>query len=577
MRISGSFRTVLVLIGVIAAVCSSLEGQTVKFAFSTDESFVITNLTREDHEVVGTDLAGSWMEILTTLSSGLPPEANIDALDYTSETNVYFSLDADAMLGGVLFADEDIIHWDGSNFSMAWDGNMNGLSERVDLNALDVIAASPFEFSFSIDATDFLNIGSFLIKVEDEDLVRFKQGSGFTVTDFSGILSGIPPEADLNAFCRKSSTEWLLSFDSLIRIGTSEYDDGDVLLWNPQSTSFNALPWFDANMQSVPERVELNAAGVPPQGPTPTPTASPTQTPSPTPTVTATPTPPPTPTPKWSQPPTFNPSSPEPTCFWGWGEKSSYGGTQIVADDWLSIDNTPFTGIRWWGSYVGWNTLDPPMGGPDAFQIALWTDVPAGVDFSFSHPGEMFREWIVSRLDVSELAVNCNYHTSTIKETTYEYYFDVPTMDWFEPQPGTIYWVSISAIYPGEEPAYPWAWLTRDYFDLDASIRIGDPTAPSIGSLFGIGEPIQNPSEIPWDTSYEILTITPVPTPTPTATPTPTSSPTATPTPTATPGPNLQELIDYLLGRPTGIAHDYNNDKIVDSADLIRLIMGLNP
>ncbi|MHC5112139.1 MAG: hypothetical protein ACYTHJ_19945, partial [Planctomycetota bacterium] len=37
---------------------------------------------------------------------------------------------------------------------------------------------------------------------------------------------------------------------------------------------------------------------------------------------------------KWAQPPTFNPDSPHPECFWGWDEYSVYGSQWIAADDW---------------------------------------------------------------------------------------------------------------------------------------------------------------------------------------------------------------------------------------------------
>nr|HPQ41381.1 hypothetical protein [bacterium] len=287
-----------------------------------------------------------------------------------------------------------------------------------------------------------------------------------------------------------------------------------------------------------------------PQIPTATPTVAATPTPTEPPPPTVTPTPSPTwiPEVKWSQPPQMNPQSPYPQCFWGWDELSVYQFYQIAADDWLCEDDRPITRIRWWGSYLNWDLPEPPAFAPDLFHIGIWTDVPAGVTDPWSHPGTMVWEWIVPRPAVLEMPVGCDFYPGYTLDTCFMYEFIIPDPEWFYQQPGpTIYWISISAIYPSPPEQNPWGWKTREHFFNDAAIRILDPLAPILGSIYNIGNPIENPPETPWDLAFELFSDLPAPTATPTLTPTntptftPTNTPTFTPTNTPTPTPTVTQ------------------------------------
>ncbi|MCB9854638.1 MAG: hypothetical protein H6818_03040 [Phycisphaerales bacterium] len=154
---------------------------------------------------------------------------------------------------------------------------------------------------------------------------------------------------------------------------------------------------------------------------------------------------------KWAQPPIFNPESEHPECFFGWDEPSIYDGYQIVADDWLCIDEGPIADIHFWGSYANWEDLAPPPDAPALFHIGLWTDQPAGPGGTPpSHPQTMIWEWIVPRSDLNEHPVACDYEPDHMQtpDGCYRYDFDIPPDQWFFQEPGpTIYWISISAIY----------------------------------------------------------------------------------------------------------------------------------
>lgn len=248
---------------------------------------------------------------------------------------------------------------------------------------------------------------------------------------------------------------------------------------------------------------------------------------------------------KWYQGPTIKLDSQMPHCFYGWDEYSVYNSLQIVADDWLCEDPKPVVRVEWWGSYIGWTGDNPPGVAPESFHIAIWTDIPAGGQDSFSHPGTVVEEWAVVRNLLDEKNVGCDYFEGPKQETTFKYEFDIPEISWFYQQgDSTIYWISIAAIYGPDQPVYPWGWLTRTKHFNDTAVKIDDPLNPTVGSDYVSGEPIAAPTAIPqWDMAFVLKTLTvpvtptPTPTPTVTATATPTGSPTPTPTETPTPTP----------------------------------------
>ncbi|MBN1902830.1 hypothetical protein JW926_16020, partial [Candidatus Sumerlaeota bacterium] len=115
-----------------------------------------------------------------------------------------------------------------------------------------------------------------------------------------------------------------------------------------------------------------------------------------------------------------------------------------------------------------------------------------------------------------------------------------------------IYWISIAAVYDGQQPVYPWGWLTRPKFFNDAAVQITSPLNPTMGSDYVSGQPI--PITVPqWDMAFVLKTKTVSGTPTPTATPTgsptatPTETPTPTPTGTPTPTPDAFDIKDYFI------------------------------
>ncbi len=308
------------------------------------------------------------------------------------------------------------------------------------------------------------------------------------------------------------------------------WNDAAVRILNPTAPTISST-FIEGIPIENPEGTIWDMAFEITSGETP-PTATPTETPSPTPTETPVPV-----YTKWEQPPGQNPASAHPECFWGWDEPSIYGGQHILADDWQCNDKRPITDIHWWGSYENWQEDSPPLIHPDHFHIGIWTDNPGP---PFSHPEQLIQEWVVPMNLISETAVGCDYYSSMANPDTcfrYDFILDGLEYPYFLQDPGQhIYWLSIAAIYSGDPPTNIWGWKTREHIFQDAAVRIYDPNAPTVGSIWGNGDPIMDPEDVPWDLAFVLTTNQPVP-PSPTPTSTPTTIPTDTPTPFPTDTP----------------------------------------
>lgn len=215
---------------------------------------------------------------------------------------------------------------------------------------------------------------------------------------------------------------------------------------------------------------------------------------------------------KWAQPPVFDMTSPVPDCFYGWDEHSHFDcpGCPIMADDWPCDDGRPVTDIHWWGSYVGWMEPVPPEPGmgPEAFHIGVWTDVPAGVDQPFSHPGVMVWDWMVPRMALNERMVGCDFHpVYPGPDSCFRYDFVIPEPEWFIQEPAcNIYWVSIAAWYPMQPPPFVWGWKTRPHFFQDDAVRILAPNPPVRFMPYMSGEPLLDPFGVSWDMAFVVTT-----------------------------------------------------------------------
>jgi hypothetical protein len=216
-----------------------------------------------------------------------------------------------------------------------------------------------------------------------------------------------------------------------------------------------------------------------------------------------------------------------------------------MADDFLCSDKRPITDIHWWGSYIDWQGTEPPPTNVIGFHIGIWTDVPKNTDQPWSHPGQMICGWSVARNKVNETRVGCDFFPGKPSDTCFRYDFLIPTGEWcIQPEQQAVLWVSISAIY-GQPTAqsFFWGWKTREHFYNDVAVKIFIPQAPTIGSVFQQGQPLDDTLGLGnWDMAFEVTTNVELPTVTPTKVPntnTPTPKPTSTATATKAPTPTI--------------------------------------
>ncbi len=210
---------------------------------------------------------------------------------------------------------------------------------------------------------------------------------------------------------------------------------------------------------------------------------------------------------KWSQPPENYAG-----CINGWDEDSIYNTEPVIADDWVCMDNRPVTEIHWWGSFKGWTEHVPPPDKPIAFHIGIWTDVPnpdMNNPSTFSHPDLLIWEnicdcsvWSYAGCDIDPRGIDQN-------EACFKFDQLLSQDKWFyqygnEPN-GTVYWLSIAAIYDGNTPAHQWGWKTRPHLYNDDALRIRPPTSICPNSC-----PDPNFSELPAGVNDVFASPTPV-------------------------------------------------------------------
>jgi len=246
--------SVVFLIG-ICCFCSSVFA--IDFLFSTEEGFTLGPSQFQKYDVISTDGAGTYTALVSSLSAVLPKNVNLDALQYYAPNNLIFSLGEDAIIQGYLCYKRDLLQWDGANINLIWDGS--ALPPQVNLDAVDVIALSPLEFSFSLaEAANVAGVG----QVHKSDMIHYLTGSGFTGKDFDAEARALPAQANLDAVMRISATQWALSFDaeSLIPAGTgTRFGKSDLVDYNPATFTFSTTPLFTASVNAIPAQVNFDA------------------------------------------------------------------------------------------------------------------------------------------------------------------------------------------------------------------------------------------------------------------------------------------------------------------------------
>jgi hypothetical protein len=221
---------------------------------SPDVPVQLGSLVVGHENIVRDDLHGT----LTLGSLGaIPHQADLDAYHRLINGAQLLSFDTTVTLpGGLIARPADVVRYDGVAYTLAFDAAARGIPRGVNVDAVAVRAgALLLSFDVSVD------LGGF--RVEDEDLVAF-DGSGFSLF-FDGSAAGIDPRLDLDgAELFECNDHLLLSFDGSGAVGGVAFDDEDVLEYDRASTwqmaydgSAHDPNWTAADLDAVSATVDF--------------------------------------------------------------------------------------------------------------------------------------------------------------------------------------------------------------------------------------------------------------------------------------------------------------------------------
>jgi hypothetical protein len=186
--------------------------------YTPDITVTLSGQTVGPADIANDTLAGAPALAL----AGLP--ANVAAYHYTGSVHWLVFETAVALPGGITATPRDVISWNGSAYSLLFDGAAAGIPAGVAIDALGTLTGIDFLLSFDTTAT----LGA--VTAAPEDVVRYAGGwSGH----FIGGTAGVPAGANLDALYRLSNGHLLVSFDIAGTVGGVNFTAGDVLEYTP--------------------------------------------------------------------------------------------------------------------------------------------------------------------------------------------------------------------------------------------------------------------------------------------------------------------------------------------------------
>jgi hypothetical protein len=223
---------------------------------SSDISVDLGGTVYHDEHVVADDQLGT----ITQESLGaLPGVSDVTGYELLADGDRLFSLDTTADLGTVTLTPADVGRYDGVVYSIEFDGDAEGVSDGSSVDAITVDTSGNLLLSF--DTT--VDLGSIICA--DEDVVSFN-GSSFSLV-FDGSAEGLAEELDLDGASIDPDGNLALSLDGSGSVGGVNFDDEDVLefqtggswsLLYDGSALHPSLESVDVNAVRVPEPAALS-------------------------------------------------------------------------------------------------------------------------------------------------------------------------------------------------------------------------------------------------------------------------------------------------------------------------------
>lgn len=161
-----------------------------------------------------------------------------DDQDQPAPNTVFFTLSNNDNLSGLAVTERDIVQFDGTNFSLAFDGSDVGLfSNAIEINAFDIVSDTEVLLSFD-EAVSIPGLGT----VDDSDIVQFTATSlgASTAGSFSLYLDGSDvglssSGEDIDGLTLLSDGSLLLSTTGSVNASGISASDDDILRFEPTS------------------------------------------------------------------------------------------------------------------------------------------------------------------------------------------------------------------------------------------------------------------------------------------------------------------------------------------------------
>lgn len=199
-----------------------------------------------DRDLVSLRRGGANPVVGSQLDGVLPPGVDVDALSLIEGGGLVFSTSVSFKAAGVAADDEDLVLLDQGVLSVVFDGSFYGLPETADIDAVHVESLDPLDVYYSVDTPT--KMGS--VVFADDDIVRFDGGTHSIVRLGASLLDDAAPRADVDALVvDPSNNQYVISVDVPIESapGRTAAEAGDLVLWVNDSL----LMFFDASASGL--------------------------------------------------------------------------------------------------------------------------------------------------------------------------------------------------------------------------------------------------------------------------------------------------------------------------------------
>lgn len=230
-------KTVLILSAFLAlAGATPLAAQVESIRLSPDITLTLGGVLTNDHDVASDNLSGA---VALENIGAIPANADLAVYHALDNGDVLLAFDITIELPGALVATpSDVVRYDGVNYTLEFDGSAQGVPAGTRIDALS--AAGDGDLLFSFDTTVALSG----LTVADEDVVEF-DGANFSML-FDGSAAGVPEAADVDALhFAPESGDLYVSLDIGGVVDTLAFNDDDLLRHNPGggtwATAYNGI------------------------------------------------------------------------------------------------------------------------------------------------------------------------------------------------------------------------------------------------------------------------------------------------------------------------------------------------